>query len=102
MAMRSDKTHMDMDVLRRATDRARAASNHGATCEIPPDWEPTPENIHALPEPLRRYIMFLNTRCDPAGDIQQICSLREQVKGLVRRVAELEALATRTSAPSSG
>lgn len=85
--MRSEKTHMDMDILLRAADRASAASNDGATCEIPPDWEPTPENIHVLPEPLRRYIMFLKTRCDPAGDIQQIWSLREQVDGLVKRLA---------------
>ena len=79
---------MDIDTLLRAADNARTASNRGTTCEIPPDWQPTPENIQALPEPLRRFIMHLKTRCDPAGDIQTIWSLREQVNGLVKVAAE--------------
>jgi hypothetical protein len=80
--------HMDIEALRCAAEAARATSNNGATCEILPDWEPTPENIQALPEPLRRYIMYLKTRCDPAGDIQEIWSLREQVAGLAARLLE--------------
>src|SRR4051812_37630760 len=30
-------------------------------------WEPTPENINALPDPVRHYIMHLETLCEPAG-----------------------------------
>jgi hypothetical protein len=49
------------------------------------------DEINALPEKLRRYIHDLETRCDPAGDIQQIGSLTEQRDALVTRVKELEA-----------
>lgn len=55
------------------------------------DWTPTPENVNALPGPVRRYVHDLETRCDPSGDVQTIASLREQVAGLTARVRELEA-----------
>lgn len=55
---------------------------------IPADWLPTPENVNALPEPLRRYIHHLATHADPQLTIQQNWELRE-------RVAELEALLQR-------
>jgi hypothetical protein len=56
-----------------------------ATVEIPDDWKPTNENIEALPDPLRVWIMMLETRCDPAGDLREMMQLRDQV-------AELQAL----------
>ena len=31
------------------------------------DWQPTPENINALPEPLRHYVRALESMSDPAG-----------------------------------
>lgn len=31
---------------------------------------PTIENINALPEPLRKWVHDLETRCDPAGDLR--------------------------------
>ena len=43
-----------------------------------PAWKPTPENINALPEPIRQYIHDLQTVCDPAGDIQILHLLREE------------------------
>lgn len=58
---------------------------------IPDDWTPTAENINALPEPVRRYIMMLETRCDPAGDLREMIQLRDQV-------AELQALVAITKA----
>ena len=61
------------------------------------DWQPTPERINALPEPIRRYIHDLETRCDPAGDVAQIACLRETCGALSKRVAELEALALQGS-----
>jgi hypothetical protein len=50
----------------------------------------TTEEINALPERVRRYIHDLVTRCDPAGEVQERWSLREQRDGLVARVRELE------------
>jgi uncharacterized protein YceH (UPF0502 family) len=43
-----------------------------------------------LPERVRRYIHDLVTRCDPAGEVQERWSLREQRDGLVARVRQLE------------
>jgi len=47
------------------------------------------ETINALPDPLRQYIHDLETRCDPAGDIQTIAYLREDRDALAKRVDEL-------------
>ncbi len=46
------------------------------------EFEPTPEGVNALPEPLRQYIHDLETRCDPAGDVQRIAFLRQENEGL--------------------
>ena len=46
------------------------------------DFTPTAANVNALPEPLRRYIHDLETRCDPGGDVQTMAALRENVAGL--------------------
>jgi hypothetical protein len=58
--------------------------------EIADDWQPTAENVNALPAPLRRFIHDLETKCDPSGDVRTIWSQREQIDGLVKRVRELE------------
>lgn len=54
------------------------------TLEIGPDWKPTADNINALPEPLRVYVMKLVTHMDPAFTLQQLAAAQD-------RVAELEA-----------
>ena len=46
------------------------------------DWTPTAEAINALPEPLRRYIMHIETYADPQLTVQQNWQLREQVAGV--------------------
>jgi hypothetical protein len=51
----------------------------------------TSEEINALPERVRRYIHDLITRCDPADEVQERWSLREQRDGLLVRLHELEA-----------
>lgn len=58
---------------------------------IAQDWLPTPESINALPEPLRRYIHDLETRCDRAGEVAERINLREQVNGLSAMKEEVEA-----------
>src|SRR5512139_3260434 len=46
--------------------------------EIPDDWTATPENVNALPEPLRRYIHDLQTNTDPAGLLRENFTLRQE------------------------
>ena len=55
--------------------------------DIPSDWKPTPENVNALPAPLRYYIMLLETRWDPAGDLRELVQLRDQVAELQAALA---------------
>lgn len=50
-----------------------------------PEWLPTPENINALPDPLRKYIHDLETNCDPAGMVQENALLKDTVKGLIMK-----------------
>ena len=57
---------------------------------IPADWEPTPHNINALPEPLRKHIQELETRCDPAGDVGRMALLEDQNRQLQARGEALE------------
>ena len=52
------------------------------TCSCWDDWTPTADNINRLPDPLRRYVHDLITRCDPAGDVQRIAVLEDQNRAL--------------------
>jgi hypothetical protein len=54
-------------------------------------WLPTPENVNALPEGIRRYIHDLETRCDPVGDVQKMALQADTIRGLDAKVRELEA-----------
>ncbi len=52
------------------------------------DWTPTPENINALPRPLRKYLHDLETNADPAGMVAENAMLRttvEQLQSVVTR-----------------
>jgi len=51
-------------------------------------WTPTPENINALPEPIRIYLHDLETICDPAGMVQEIALLKENIKALQKLLEE--------------
>lgn len=55
------------------------------TVDIPDDWAPSAATVNALPEPLRRYIMRLETHADPQMTLQENWALREMV-------AQLEAM----------
>ncbi len=50
---------------------------------------PTAENINALPEGIRNYVHLLETRCDPAGDVQALILARENVAALTIKVVEV-------------
>src|SRR5215510_12117553 len=54
-------------------------------------WLPTTEDVNALPEEIRRYIHDLQTRCDPAGNVQTMALQADTIRGLDARVRELEA-----------
>jgi hypothetical protein len=45
--------------------------------EIPDDWT-APDNVNALPKPLRRYIHDLQTDLDPAGLMRENLTLRQE------------------------
>jgi len=47
-----------------------------------PGWTPTPENINALPKPLRDYIHELGTMCDPSGIIRENMILKDTITAL--------------------
>lgn len=61
---------------------------HAATvcddCEPDKPWLPTPENVNALPEPVRAYIHQLETRADPAGDLRARVIAEDTVRALVK------------------
>jgi hypothetical protein len=52
------------------------------------DWQPTPEAINALPEPLRRYIHRLETIGDSAGLVRENTVLKEQLAALSKKLAD--------------
>ena len=62
-------------------------SKEGA--QIGCDCQPTPECINALPEQLRRHIHDLETRVDPAGDLQRIAFLQDTVATLQADLAAM-------------
>jgi hypothetical protein len=63
----------------------RSHANHGES------WTPTPANINALPNPIRRYIHDLESNADPSGTIREAICQRENAMALAFRVKELEA-----------
>ncbi len=70
-------------VPRNRRDRGAIAGGEG--------WLPTAENVNALPEGIGRYVHDLETRCDPAGDVQTIALQADTIRGLHAKVRELEA-----------
>ena len=46
--------------------------------DVTPGWNPTPDAINALPDPVRKYIHDLETRCDPAGIVAENTLLRDR------------------------
>ncbi len=52
-------------------------------------WLPTAENVNRLPEPVRRYIHDLETRCDPAGEVRELVLTRDLVAQLEKQVEVL-------------
>jgi len=53
-------------------------------------FTPTSENINKLPEPLKRFIMELETRCDPAGDVSKLILQKDTIKALELKIETYE------------
>lgn len=51
-------------------------------------WLPTPENINALPEPVRRLIHLLETNTDPAHIVRENILIKDTCKALVIKLEE--------------
>jgi len=52
------------------------------------DWLPTPENINALPEPVRKYIRDIETNIDPQGMVRENVLIKDTCKALVLKLEE--------------
>src|SRR5215475_3416598 len=57
-------------------------------------WLPTAENINALPDGIRSFVHDLQTRCDPAHDVQKMALQADTIRALDAKVRELEAKLT--------
>ena len=68
-----------------AIDATEAAVAGGKGCV------PTAANVNALPEGIRRYVQDLQTRWDPADDVQKMALQADTIRGLDAKVRELEA-----------
>jgi hypothetical protein len=51
-------------------------------------WTPTPANVNALPEPIRKYIHDLETLCDPAGIVAENTLLKDRERQLLIKLQE--------------
>jgi len=56
------------------------------------DWTPTPDNINALPPPLKDYICHIETLCDPAGMVAENTLLKDQTRQLDAMIARLKSV----------
>jgi hypothetical protein len=77
------------EAIRLLREMTRVPPEAPADSDIYTNFKPTTENINALSEPLRNYIHDLETRTDPAGDLREIASLKEQRDALIVKVCEL-------------
>ena len=51
-------------------------------------WLPTPENINALPEPVRKFIHDLETNTDPAHIVRENILIKDTCKLLLSKLEE--------------
>src|SRR5215470_16500710 len=54
-------------------------------------WLSTAANVNSLPEGIRRYVHDLETRCDPAHDVQKMALHADTIRALDAKARELEA-----------
>jgi len=56
--------------------------------KISKDWLPTPENINALPEPVRKFIRDIETNIDPQGMVRENVLIKDTCKALAIKLEE--------------
>lgn len=96
-AARAHRTAEYKTVPRAWMDALRDADAYlaGPAASVDGDWQPTSENVNALPDPIRRYIHELETDADPAGTIRAKCILEDQVKQLAAQLGGAQAATRR-------
>jgi hypothetical protein len=75
-----------------------ARSRKRESLEIDAGWVPTPDNVNALPEPLRKYIHELIANCDPGDLVRENILLQQQVDELTVLVDAMKRTAARKRA----
>jgi len=77
------------DAGQRYDIKARLAIVYGLLkYKIHEAWLPTPENINALPEPVRKFISDLETNVDPQGMVRENFLIKDTCRALVIRLEE--------------
>ena len=56
--------------------------------KVSEDWLPTPENINALPEPVKKFIYHIETNTDPAHIVRENILIKDTCKALVLKLEE--------------
>lgn len=64
--------------LHAETEALRAQLGQG----VPDGWQPTAENVNALPAPVRRYIHDLVSNADPAGTVRDLTIAQDTIREL--------------------
>ena len=59
-----------------------------AKLEVDGGWLPTPENINALPEPVRQFIHDLETNTDPAHIVRENILIKDTCRSLLLKLEE--------------
>ena len=54
------------------------------------DFKPTPQQVNALPKGIRHYVMLIETRCDPSGDLREAVLAKDIIEELCAKVRDLE------------
>lgn len=57
---------------------------------IKKDWQPTSENINMLPDPIRKYIHDIETKCDPALMVQENALLKDRCIEVAKKIKEMD------------
>lgn len=76
------KSEAKRDIAAKAADKLRDAISAALAAPVAEKWLPTPENVNALPEGVRKFVHDLASRCDPAGDVAALTGLQDQLDGV--------------------
>lgn len=71
-------------------NKIRALILGGRGGAVTGDWIPSPDNINALPDPLKKYIHDLETNCDPARLVQENTCLWDTIHAMESAQKELD------------